>query len=309
VIAKGFHTRRIESNFLRLGESYAGRAALERKIIFVEDLKNAGSKFNPPGLIEDEKFVSYYAIPLVAKGRVEGVLEIFNRSRLKPSLEWQEFLEALGGQAAIAIENLSLFEELQQSNFELALAYDATIEGWSHALDLRDRETEGHTLRVTDMSLQLARSMKIGDEELIHLRRGALLHDIGKMGVPDRILHKPGPLTEEEWMVMRRHPQYAFEMLTPIAYLRRALDIPYAHHERWAGEGYPRGLQGEMIPLPARIFAIVDVWDALTSDRPYRPAWSPDKTLEYVRAQSGRHFDPRIVEEFLREFARAEGRP
>jgi len=192
-----------------------------------------------------------------------------------------------------------LFEGLQRTNLELILAYDATIEGWSHAMDLRDKETEGHTLRVTDLAERLARLLGLPDEDIIHIHRGGLLHDIGKMGVPDQILLKPGPLTDEEWILMRRHPQFAFEMLSPIQYLRPAIDIPYCHHEKWDGTGYPRGLSGEQIPLPARLFAVVDVWDALTSDRPYRPAWTHEKALEHIREQSGKHFDPAVVSAFL----------
>jgi HD-GYP domain-containing protein (c-di-GMP phosphodiesterase class II) len=296
---RGFKTRRIDSTHLQLGECFAGRAALQREIIFVEDLTKAGESFLRTELLEEEGFVFYCAVPLLAKGRIEGVLEIFNRSPLSPSYEWRDFLEALAGQAAIAIDNVSLFRELQQSSYELAMAYDATIAGWSHALDLRDRDTEGHTQRVTEDSLKLARRMNVQEEELTHMKRGALLHDIGKMGVPDKILHKPGPLTEVEWEVMRQHPQYAYDMLTPISYLRRALDIPYAHHEWWDGTGYPRGLSGERIPVAARIFAVVDVWDALTSTRPYRAAWSEQEALDYIQAGSGSHFDPRVVTAFL----------
>jgi HD-GYP domain-containing protein (c-di-GMP phosphodiesterase class II) len=181
----------------------------------------------------------------------------------------------------------------------LSLAYDTTLEGWSKALDLRDKETEGHTQRVVDMTLRIAQTLGISDEELTHFRRGALLHDIGKMGIPDSILLKPGPLTDEEWEIMKRHPVYAYELLFPITHLRPALDIPYCHHEKWDGSGYPRGLKGEQIPLSARIFAVVDVWDALTSDRPYRNAWTSKKTLEYIREQSGKHFDPQIVDTFM----------
>jgi putative nucleotidyltransferase with HDIG domain len=182
---------------------------------------------------------------------------------------------------------------------ELTLAYDATIEGWSHALDLRDKETEGHTQRVADLTLRLAQVMGVGDHELIHIRRGALLHDIGKMGITDEILRKPASLDEPEWVVMRQHPLYAYDMLSPISYLRPALDIPYCHHEKWDGSGYPRGLAREQIPLAARLFAVVDVYDALTSDRPYRKAWSHKKALEYVQQQAGQHFDPEIVSAFL----------
>ena len=179
-------------------------------------------------------------------------------------------------------------------------AYDETIQGWANALELRDSETMGHSQRVVDLTLSLARKLGIRGPDLIHVRRGVLLHDIGKMGVPDAILHKPGPLTEEEWVVMRKHPEYARDYFSGISYLTPAMDIPFFHHESWDGTGYPNGLQGEHIPLPARIFAVVDAWDALTSNRPYREAWSKEKTLEYIHEQSGKHFDPRIVDVFVR---------
>ena len=193
------------------------------------------------------------------------------------------------------------WRSLQRSNSELNMAYGATIEGWSHALDLRDKETEGHTQRVTEMTMKLARAFGLSDAELVNVRHGALLHDIGKMGVPDNILLKPGKLTEEEWIQMRMHPVYAQDLLSPIAYLHGALDIPYCHHEKWDGTGYPRGLKGEQIPLTARIFAIVDVWDALTSDRPYRKAWSKEETAAHIKSGSGTHFDPQVVKVFLAE--------
>jgi len=183
---------------------------------------------------------------------------------------------------------------------ELAVAYDTTIEGWARALELRDQEAEGHSQRVTELALRLARAMGISEEYLVLFRRGALLHDIGKMGIPDVILLKPDALTEEEWTIMRKHPIYAYDMLSPIAYLRPALDIPYCHHEKWDGTGYPRGLKGDQIPLAARIFAVVDVWDALRSDRPYRAAWPEEEVWEYIREQSGKHFDPQVVEAFLK---------
>ncbi|GAB4549274.1 MAG: hypothetical protein Fur002_26390 [Anaerolineales bacterium] len=297
---QGFRARGMESAHLRLSEGYAGRAALERRTIHVSDISKSASEFKRAALLADEHFVEYYAAPLISKGEIKGVLEIFHRAALHPAPEWLEFLEILAGQAAIAIDNSQLFENLQHSNLELALAYDATIEGWSRALDLRDKETEGHTLRVTEMALELARAMGVGDEELIHIRRGALLHDIGKMGVPDSILLKPGKLTDEEWVVMRKHPQFAYEMLASIEYLKRALDIPYCHHEKWDGTGYPRGLKGEQIPLAARLFAVIDVWDALRSDRAYRKGWTEEKTLEYIRSLAGTHFDPAAVEAFLK---------
>ena len=298
---QGFYTRKIEATSQRIGEGNASRAVIERHIIEVPDLANYNGKFMRAQLLAEEGFVSYYAVPLISKGEVKGVLEIFNRSRLNPDREWVDFLETLGGQTAIAIENSILFQDLQRSNFELALAYDATIEGWSHALDLRDRETEGHTQRVTDLTLKLARKMGLNEDRLILIRRGALLHDIGKMGVPDYILLKPDELTEAEQHIMRQHPQLAYDMLEPIAYLRDALNIPYCHHEKWDGTGYPRALAGTQIPLEARLFAIVDVWDAITADRPYRKGWPRKKALKYIREQSGKHFDPKMVEVFLQE--------
>ncbi|RIH83450.1 Cyclic di-GMP phosphodiesterase response regulator RpfG [Calidithermus terrae] len=294
---RGFRGGAYPASRVRLGEGLAGRAALERRAVLEEDLRAAA--FVRRELL-GEGFTGYAAAPLVAKGELKGVLELFLRGPLPAEPEWAEFLETLAGQAAIAVDNFRLFERLQRANGELELAYDATIEGWSRALDLRDEETEGHSLRVTEMAVELARAVGMGEEELVHVRRGALLHDVGKLGVPDAVLLKPGPLSEEEWAVMKKHPVHAHEWLSAIPYLRPALDIPYCHHERWDGTGYPRGLGGEEIPLAARVFAVVDVYDALTSDRPYRPAWPREKALEHVRAQAGRHFDPAVVEAFLR---------
>jgi HD-GYP domain-containing protein (c-di-GMP phosphodiesterase class II) len=192
-----------------------------------------------------------------------------------------------------------LFKNLQWSNTELTLAYEKTIEGWSRALDLRDKETEDHTRRVTELTVRLARRMGIPEPELIHIHRGAILHDIGKVSISDSILLKPGPLSDEEWQLMRRHPLIAMELLSPIAYLAPALAIPRSHHERWEGGGYPDGVSGEQIPLAARIFALVDVYDALISDRPYRRAWSQGETLKFIGSQAGKQFDPNIVPGFI----------
>lgn len=197
--------------------------------------------------------------------------------------------------------------ELQSAYAQTLVAYEKTIEGWSKALELRDEDTEGHTQRVTEMTVRLAKELGVGDEEIVHMRRGALLHDIGKMAVPDDILNKPGKLNDSEWEVMRKHPIYAMEMLSPITYLEPSLDIPRYHHERWDGTGYPEGLRGEEIPLAARIFAIVDVWDALSSDRPYRKAWPKEKVVDHLRGGKGSHFDPQIVEVFLGVILRGQG--
>ncbi len=295
----GFRSRHIEQSHVKFGTGCAGRAAQEYRTVSYSDLHHSSDTASWSPLLTDEGFLLQYATPLIVKGQVKGVLETFHRTMFEVDTEWIDYFETLATQAAIAIENASLFENLQRSNMELTLAYDATIEGWSRALDLRDRETEGHTQRVTEMVLELAERLGMSDTEKANLRRGSLLHDIGKMGVPDSILLKPGPLSEHEWEIMRQHPAYAFQMLSPINYLRRALDIPYCHHERWDGSGYPRGLTGESIPLFARLFAVVDVFDALTSDRPYRSAWSREKVRQYIQQQAGRHFDPQIVKVFL----------
>ncbi len=296
---RGFRTHMIEGADVHLNDGFAGRCVMERRIIQVPAPELIIDNLPFVRLWTEEEFKSYVCVPLIAKGEVKGVMEVYLRSKFTPSDEWLDFLETLAGQAAITIDNTQMFDNVQRANMELAIAYEATIEGWSRALDLRDKETEGHTQRVTELTMILAKAIGIKDGELLHIRRGALLHDIGKMGVSDRILLKKGKLTTKEWEIMRTHPRLAFQMLQPIAYLRQALDIPYCHHETWDGTGYPRGLKGEQIPLIARIFAIADVWDALTSSRPYRKAWTKKKALTYIKEQSGKHFDPHIVEVFL----------
>jgi len=296
----GFRTNALNQVILHMGEGIAGRVAMEKKIMNIPDISKVGEIFTRAPLLKEEEFAAYHAAPLIVKGQVIGVLEVFHRAPLGADDDWLAFFQALAEQTAIAIDSATLFTDLQRSNADLKLAYDATLLGWSHALDLRDKETEGHTQRVTKMTVQLARAFGLSDEQITHIRRGALLHDMGKMGVPDAILLKPNELTDEDWLLMRRHPQYAYEMLAEIAYLRPALDIPYCHHEKWDGSGYPRGLKGEEIPLAARLFAVVDVWDALYYDRPYRKGWTMDHTLEYIREQSGKHFDPSVVDLFLR---------
>jgi len=300
VAGRGFRTNALRHTKLLIGEGYAGRAVQERKPLCIPDLqKEPNALLQQSPHLSSENFVTYHAVPLIAKGYVRGVLELFNRTPFEHDQDWLDFLDTLAGQAAIAIDNALLFDDLQNSNIELIHAYDSTLEGWSRALDLRDKETEGHSKRVTEMTLRLARQMGMTDSEQMQVRRGALLHDIGKMGIPDGILLKPGTLSDAEWEIMRKHPVYAYELLYPISHLRPALDIPYCHHEKWDGTGYPRGLKGEYIPLSARIFSVVDVWDALCSDRPYRPAWPEEKTREYIKELSGKQFDPKVVEGFF----------
>ncbi|MDQ7840924.1 MAG: PAS domain S-box protein [bacterium] len=296
---RGFLTDAHRRVRLGLGEGPAGRAALERRTVVIPRLAEEEGLAGSP-LVVAERFVAQVAVPLIAKGQVKGVLELFHRQPLDPNPEWLLFLEGLAAQAAIAVDSAELLEDLQRSNADLAMAYDATLEMSVRSLDLRDKETEGHTQRVAEMTVRLAAALGVPEADLVNVRRGALLHDVGKIGVPDAVLHKPGPLTEEEWVLMRRHPAQAREMLLPVPFLRPALDIPYSHHEKWDGTGYPQGLRGEHIPLAARIFAVVDVWDALRSDRPYRKAWDDEKAHAYIREQAGKHFDPRVVEAFFK---------
>jgi PAS domain S-box-containing protein len=295
----GFLKERITTTGLKLGQGYAGRAALERKSCIVPEIAATGVDLAPTTLIAMEEFEAYVGVPLIAKGQIKGVLEIYQRSPLQAARDWLEFAEALAGQAAIAIDNAEMYDFLQRSHTDLLMAYDTTLEGWARALDFRDKETEGHSRRVTEMTWRLAKAIGIRSEEMVHIRRGALLHDIGKLGVPDQILLKPGALTGEEKAVMQEHPSIAFKLLSPIPFLRPAVDIPYCHHEKWDGSGYPQRLQGEEIPLGARLFAVIDVWDALRSNRPYRPAWPEQKVREHIRSLAGSHFDPDVAETFL----------
>jgi PAS domain S-box-containing protein/putative nucleotidyltransferase with HDIG domain len=299
VAGQGFRTQAAQTSQVPVGKSMAGRAVKERRLIKIENLQEQSHGSNLSERMDGEGFVSYFGVPLITNGKVRGVLEVFHRTSLHPYAEWVDFLQTLAGQVAIAVENASLFANLEKSNRELSEAYDTTIQGWSRALDLRDKETEGHTLRVTELTMTLARKFIFTDIQMLYIRWGALLHDIGKMGIPDSILLTPSKLSEEDWTIMRKHPQYAYDLLQPIAFLTPALDIPYCHHEKWDGTGYPCGLKGEEIPLQARIFAVVDVWDALCSDRPYRAAWPEKKVREHIHALSGKHFDPQVVDVFM----------
>jgi HD-GYP domain-containing protein (c-di-GMP phosphodiesterase class II) len=296
----GFRTVGVERFSLSLNDDTYRKTIEGRQIVKIHNFKETGCEILQTRQFTGEEFNCYIGIPLIVKGQVVGILEAFDREHYERDEEWLEFLETLGQQAAIAIDNANLFEDLARSNTELSIAYETTLEGWSRALDLRDQETEGHTRRVTQMTVTLASFLGIKNYELLNIRRGALLHDIGKMGIPDEILLKPGPFNEKEWDWMHKHPKFAYEMLLPIRYLHPALDIPYCHHERWDGMGYPRGLKGKEIPLAARIFSVVDVWDAMTSNRPYRAALSRSEANAYLREQAGSHFDPEAVNAFFK---------
>lgn len=270
-----------------------------RKPIIVEDIAKHYREIPLSDFYLRQGYVWYCAVPLLVPAHLFGVLELVSRKPIYPTPSWWATLDTFAGQCSIGMEVAWSAAKLRESEEQLRIAYDATLEGWTRALEMRDWETGGHTKRVTELTEMLARESKMDESEIVHVRRGALLHDIGKMGVPDSILRKWGPLTDEEWKIMRQHPVFARDLLWPIEYLRPALHIPYCHHEKWDGSGYPQGLRGEEIPWPARIFAVVDVFDALSNDRPYRTAWPREKVLAYIREQEGKHFDPGAVQLFI----------
>ena len=241
----------------------------------------------------------YSAVTLRNSSKTIGVLEVCSTKPLMPDLEWKKYLSMIAGQATIAIEHIGLIESIQHLNKELLLAYESTLKGWAKALEYKDRETKGHSERVTKLAIRLGKAMDLNEEELLQLRRGAILHDIGKMCIPEKILFKKEPLTSEEWEIMKQHPVFAQEFLADIQFIQPALNIPLFHHERWDGSGYPYGLKGKQIPLAVRIFMVIDVWDALTSSRPYREAWSNKEARLYFKQTSGTQFDPDVVIKFL----------
>lgn len=275
-------------------EGSAARALRERRLLITEATEAEPTPW--PG----EEFQRGYTLPL----NEAGVLELFQCSEAPLTPAELDFAQTSAMLACRALEQAAHLAVLEKSNLELGLGAEAALQGWARSLDLRSKETEGHTLRVTELTLRLARALKVSDRDLQSIRQGALLHDIGKAGLPENLLLKAGLFTEEEWRLMCRHPVIAYELLYPIPSLRAAIDIPYCHHERWDGTGYPRGLKGEQIPLAARIFAVADVWDALQSDRPYRPGQVERQVRQYIRANAGKHFDPAVVDAFL-ELTRA----
>ncbi len=295
VVARGMLEPFVD-RVLPQGEGASGRAVISRKAILINDY--ATWEGSSP-MYTDLRVGSVIAAPLLWKDKVLGAFHVEHPSANVFGPDDIEIVSLFAEQAAVAIANARLIYNTETARKELELGYTATLEGWVRALDLRDQETEGHTQRVTDLTVELARRLNVTEDQLEPIRRGALLHDIGKIGIPDAILRKPGPLTEDEWKVMRRHPQMAWDMLSPIEYLRTALAIPYGHHERWNGSGYPLGTKERQIPLAARIFAVVDVYDALRSDRPYRSGWPEGRVIAYINDHSGTSFDPEIVEAFL----------
>jgi GAF domain-containing protein len=298
--ASGFRTAGVKNYELRVHADRVGLAVLEERSIRIADLGVGTPDVTRTWLSQAEGLLCSVAIPLISNGSVEGVLEVFHRTEFEPDAEWSECAEAIAARTAIAIASVTLLERLRRANERLLFASDHALEGWSRALELRDHGTEGHTRRVTRLTLKLAAAAGMDGDDLVNARRGAILHDIGTMAVPESILQKPGSLTAAEWQVVRRHPRLALEMLEPIGFLGAAIDIPLCHHERWDGTGYPQGLDGEAIPLAARLFAVADVWDSLRSDRPYRAAWPPAEVHTCIRSLAGTHFDPRVVDLFER---------
>ncbi len=281
---------------LPFGQDAGGQAVASREAVLVNDYSTWAGKSQ---MYSDLQVGSVVAAPLLWKDTVLGAFHVAHPSPNVFGPDEIEIVSLFAEQAAVAIANARLIYNTETARKELELGYTATLEGWVRALDLRDQETEGHTQRVTELTVNLARRLDVAEDQLEPIRRGALLHDIGKIGIPDAILRKSGPLTEEERKIMCRHPQMAWDMLSPIEYLRTALAIPYGHHERWDGSGYPLGAKGRQIPLAARIFSVVDVYDALRSDRPYREGWPEERVLDFIKDHSEISFDPEIVDVFL----------
>jgi putative nucleotidyltransferase with HDIG domain len=275
--------------------------ALTRKApVYLEDARLAELTPAEKIVVDSRNLVSILYFPLVLKNTATGTFILGTTQQVRRFTPQEvDLCHVLAYQVSLAVDNAQLYQRAQQAIKEISQAYDATLEGWSRVLDLRDHVTEQHTHSVAELTVELAQRMNVPAGELGHIRRGALLHDIGKMGIPDEILQKPALLTEKETEIMRTHPEMAYRLLSPIAYLAPALDIPYCHHEKWDGSGYPRGLKGEEIPLAARLFAVVDVYDALIQERPYRKAWGKAEALQYIREQAGKHFDPEVVRAFL----------
>ena len=298
-IARGIDHIQLDEEGFAFSKTIVHKVAETGDVVLTTNAQN-DPRFGAQMSVAAYQLRSILCAPLKIKDNLIGVIYVDNRAHSGIFREDDlGLISAFANQAAVAIDNARLFKNLQDANEELERAYQATLEGWVRALDLRDKETEGHTQRVTILTGRLARMLGVQGDDLVHITRGALLHDIGKMGIPDGILLKPGKLTEEERALIQKHPVYAYEMLHPIEFLHPAMDIPYCHHEKWDGTGYPRGLKGEQIPFAARIFPIVDVWDALISDRPYRKGLPREEVLQRLQADSGRHFDPQVVDAFI----------
>ena len=297
---RGFRGRGMENVILRLEDTPAGKAVANNEVVRVANVTRAQNDFAHLADLAGEDMVAYVAAPLVLNAQVKGVLEIWSRRPINASAQWLDTLEQTAEKGAMALSNVMLVRRLQRANLDLAQAYDATIEAWSQALELRGYETKSHIQRVADMSVDFARLIGLGEAEVSNIRRGARLHDIGMLAIPERIVLKPEALDEEELVIMRRHPMVGYQQLESVEFLKSALDIVRYHHEKWDGTGYPYGLKGEQIPLTARLFALVDVWDSLRSDRPFRKGWPEEKVKAHIRERAGKQFDPDLADRFLK---------
>ena len=298
VYGHGFRNSGVRTTNLDLMGSLPGQVVKGRKMIEIGDLKGVNAASVPANLISED-FISYIGVPLLAKSKVNGVLEVYDRSNNIHDRDWYDYLEAFAHQASIAIDNSGLFESLQRLNIEMASAYDTTIEAWAQTLEIRDPFSAGHARRVMDISVKIASALGISGDEILHLRHGVMMHDIGMLGIPESILLKPGGLTASEWELVHQHPRIAYDLLSKISNWHKSLDIPYSHHEKWNGSGYPHGLKADIIPLGARICAVADVYDTLQMERSYRPAWKKTQAAKYIRDGAGSHFDPEVVRLFF----------
>ena len=294
----GFRRAFMRTTKVPISTSIAGKVLMDRGVFEAPDLSNNPVEF----LVKDwyeEGFKAYFAHPLIVKGKPIGVMELFIRHTFYPDQEWLKFFESLATQAAVAYDLYRTFNDLQKMKQNLANTYNATLETWSKSLELTNIESHGHNQRVTSQTLRLAKELGIEESELPNIERGALLHDIGKLGILDEILLKKGKLTDSDWHEIEKHPVIAKDLLSGVNLLKDAIEIPFSHHENWDGSGYPQGLKGEAIPLAARVFAVVETYDALLSDKPYRKAWTKDKTIDYLKEEKGKKFDPIIIDTFL----------
>ena len=294
----GFRSSFIRTVKVPISTSIAGKVLMDRSVFEAPDLSSNIVEFIVRDWI-DEGFKAYFAHPLIVKGKPIGVMELFFRHTFYPDQEWLKFFESLATQAALAYDLYHTFSDLQKVKQNLANNYNATLETWSKSMELTNIESRGHIQRVTNQTLKLAKELGINENELPNIERGALLHDIGKLGILDEILLKKEKLTDSEWHEIEKHPVIAKDLLSGVNLLKDAIDIPFSHHENWDGSGYPQGLKGEAIPLAARIFAVVETYDALLSDKPYRKAWTKDKAIDYLKEKKGKKFDPKIIDTFL----------
>jgi PAS domain S-box-containing protein len=296
----GFRQKVLQYISLETTEGLPGQVVADRKLVYIHDLHELSEGVARPLEFAAEDFTVYFGVPLLTKGRLVGVLEIYQRKPCHPDRDWLDLLDMVAGLVAIAIDIHNLYADSERSRNDTLMALDAIIERWAEGLELRGVESPGHWRRIERLTLMLAQRMGVPEKEIKDIRRGVLLHDVGKMAIPDQILQKGGKLSAQEWKLIGHHPVEAYELLRPVSALRAALDIPLYHHERWDGEGYPYGVKGEEIPFSARLFAIVDVWDAMQSERPYRGAFSREEAIQHIKKQAGKHFDPDIAREFLR---------